>query len=70
MYLHECFISETLARRKMTNILGHSQNFLGYTVKLGDKKRFDKEQIGVREPTEPALEIFQLMQSPFDWPSP
>ena len=54
----------------MSNILGHSQNFLGYTVKLGDKKRFDKEQIGVREPTEPALEIFQLMQSPFDWPSP
>ena len=34
----------------MTNILGHSQNFLGYTVKLGDKKRFDKEQIGVKEP--------------------
>ena len=23
---------------------------IGYTVKLGDKDRFDKEQIGVKEP--------------------
>ena len=23
---------------------------MGYTVKLGDKERFDEEQIGVKEP--------------------
>ena len=31
-------------------LFSHSSTYLPCTVKLGDKERFDKEQIGVKEP--------------------
>ena len=34
----------------MSDFLKNFVAFLEYTVKLGNKERFDKEQIGIKEP--------------------
>ena len=36
--------------RETSSFLIHALKFVRSTVKLGDKERFDKEQIGVKEP--------------------
>ena len=42
--------TEELVSNRDTHSYLESHGFGGYTVKLGDKEHFDKEQIGVKEP--------------------
>ena len=44
----ECMITFLKFPYAMFKILSYL--WFGYTVKLGDEERFDKEQIGVKEP--------------------